>query len=493
MLTESIKTALRFCPDLPTPPAIAMQIVELARDPELELGQLVQLLAHDPALAGRLMRASNSCLFARRRKSESLRQAVVVIGLNATMTLALSFSLARTLHADSPDGQWVWRRALASSCAARLVADRLKRRDTEELALAALLQDIGVLALRAAVPEDYLPILREARDHEQLVNLERQRLGADHGEAGSWLLGHWQLPERLVQVPICTHGKVTESGQGAQRDFFGIVELSGKVADLLLGNDPEGGVEVLMRHAQVLDGLEREDLEAVLAGLEERLPETSALYETEIISESLLSGIVAQARQVLADRELIDSRDAHEYEQQRCTREEPLTEPAEQDVEEPDPPAQFDHRLDLEYRRATALGYPLSLAFVRIDHHRRLLTDHGANAIDGVVREVRRRLAGIARRWDLVFAFADDELVVLLPGMSQSRAQEILDRLRRLTAREQYQDAREQPFRVTLSIGMACHMDEGQLYARAIELLGAADQALRGPGGGSGDSLTLVC
>ncbi len=498
MLTPRIKTALQFCPDLPTPPGIAMQIVELARDPEVELGTLVDLLAQDPALAGRLMRASNSCLFARRRKSESLRQAIVVIGLNATMTLALSFSLAGSLQMDSGGGgggQWTWRRVLIASCAARLVADRLRRGDSEELALAALLQDIGVLALHAALPQEYPSLLAEARGHDDLIRLERERLGADHGEAGSWLMAHWQLPAKLVQVPVCVHGGEPEPEQAGQGAFFAIVEVAGRVADLLLGDDPGGLTEDLMQAARAVPGLEREDLETMLSDLGERLPEMAELYETEIISETLLTGIIDQAHQVLADRKLSDIRQAHEYEQQRASVEEALADcdSHEGGSDDTEAPSGLDQRLDLEYRQATALGYPLSLAFVRLDHHARLLAEHGAYAVDGVLKTLRRRLAGIARRSDLVFDSGADEYIVLLPGLSQNRAQEILDRLRKLTAGEQHQDAREQPFRATLTIGMACHMDDGQLYGRAIELLGAADQAVRGPGCDDGDSLTLVC
>ena len=502
MLASRIKTALRFCPDLPTPPGIAMQIVELARDPEVDLSALVDLLAQDPALAGRLMRASNSCLFARRRKSESLRQAVVVIGLNATMTLALSFSLAQTLRAGRTPGKGIersWRRVLMASCAARLVGDALGRRDNEELALAALLQDIGILALCAALPEEYGPLLDQARDHDDLVRLERECLGTDHGEAGSWLMTHWQLPEKLVGVPMSVHGHEPEITTAVETGFFDIVEVAGKVADLLLGEDTGTLTQNLARCADKVDGLERETLQSVLTNLAERIPDMAELYETEIISESLLVGIIDQARQALADRNLVERRAAHEYEQHRSASivgamldaEDEIQAPPEQ-TESPDKTAELDERLDLEFRRATALGYPLSLAFVRLDEHEKLHYTHGANAVESALGTLRRRLAGIARRSDLVFMSAVDEFVVLLPGMSQVRAREILERLRKLTGREERQNAREEPFRVTLTIGMACHMDESQLYASAIELLGAADQAVRGPGSGDGDSLTTV-
>src|SRR5690606_21500073 len=114
VMTPEIREALPYCPNLPRPPGIAMRIVELGRDPNVDLTALSRLLARDPALASRVLRASNSALYAQRRRSDNLRQALVVIGLNATMTLALSFSLAETIT-DQPAtrnvNRLVWRRA----------------------------------------------------------------------------------------------------------------------------------------------------------------------------------------------------------------------------------------------------------------------------------------------------------------------------------------------------------------------------------------------
>ncbi len=111
----------------------------------------------DSALSSKVLRIANSPLYAQRRKSENLRQALVVFGLNATLTLALSFSLVKslrgaqtqrselqTLLAPCPPGARRRRARSAMPCARRLA---------EEIFLAALLQDVGMLALDQAVPD----------------------------------------------------------------------------------------------------------------------------------------------------------------------------------------------------------------------------------------------------------------------------------------------------------------------------------------------------
>jgi len=495
MLTPKIKTALRYCPDLPTPPAIAMQIVELARNPEVDLSVLVDLLAQDPALAGRLMRASNSCLFARRRKSESLRQAIVVIGLNATMTLALSFSLANTLRSGGQGAHALeqsWRRVLIASCAARLIGARLRRSDNEELALAALLQDIGILALRAAIPSDYLPVLEQAADHDDLVRLERERFDSDHGEAGAWLMAHWKLADKLVKVPERVHG-LNVNDEEEHAEFYAIAEVAGKIADLLIGEETDRLTVQMMRAARQHPALDQDFMDAVIEDLGEKLPDMAALYDTEIISPELLTGIIQHARQVLTDRELMAAREASEYQRHIAAQNgSSYSEGAPKNTASASD--QLDECLGLEFRRATNLGHPLSLAFIRLDRYSELVERQGPNDVAGVLQILRRRLAGLAGNEKLVFASAPDEFVALFPGLGRERSHVDLDQLRESIAREDFRNADEEVFRVTISIGMACHMDESQLYETAIELLGAADQALRGlTDENSANSLTMVC
>jgi len=311
VLSAHVKTALKFCPNLPTPPGIAMRIVEMANEPDLDLGALARLLSEDPALASRLMRASNSALFNWPRPTENLRQAIVVVGLDATMNLALSFTLSRTLGQGLTSEQGVkltWRRALIASCAARLIGARMNRADKEELALAALLQDIGILALNAALPEQYPPILEGARDHDDLLRRERASLETDHGEAGVWLLHTWQLPQKMVDAAGCAHGHWPEDLSSHDTAFHRIIACSGRMADLIFGDDTEALTTELALDCQEVERMSQEDLDSLLSSLAEVLPETAQLYETELMSSALITGITDQAREILNERNLMLAR-----------------------------------------------------------------------------------------------------------------------------------------------------------------------------------------
>ena len=94
---EHILQRLRTCTSFPTPPAVAMQVLQLAQDPDIDLSKVADAVSADAAIAAKVMRIANSAMYSRRRQSTNLRQALIVLGLNATLTLALSFTLVSAL------------------------------------------------------------------------------------------------------------------------------------------------------------------------------------------------------------------------------------------------------------------------------------------------------------------------------------------------------------------------------------------------------------
>ena len=84
-MNPEIEAHLRSLVNFPSPPGVASHIIELARDPEIEMGKVAKALSMDSALSTKVLRIANSPLYAQRRKSENLRQALVVLGLNAIL------------------------------------------------------------------------------------------------------------------------------------------------------------------------------------------------------------------------------------------------------------------------------------------------------------------------------------------------------------------------------------------------------------------------
>ncbi len=148
-------------PNLPTLPAAAMRLVQLAQDPNVEIDDLAMEISSDPALTTRILRAANSSYYGLANDVGTVPRAVMVLGLSTVRMLALGFTLvgsmggARRLSFDYGD---FWRRTLITAAGACLIALHTRTADPEEAFVAGMLSGVGVLAIQGTIPTDHGPV-----------------------------------------------------------------------------------------------------------------------------------------------------------------------------------------------------------------------------------------------------------------------------------------------------------------------------------------------
>jgi len=130
-------------------PAVAAEVLRLTSEPQIDPRALRQCIESDPALAARLLRVVNSSLFGPTRPVTDLSQALTLLGIRPLKMLVLGFSLPKELFTglEAEVLARYWRQTLVKAVAAREISERLWQVPGDEAFLAALVQDIGVLAL----------------------------------------------------------------------------------------------------------------------------------------------------------------------------------------------------------------------------------------------------------------------------------------------------------------------------------------------------------
>jgi diguanylate cyclase (GGDEF)-like protein len=481
-MTPELEARLKAIVNFPSPPGVAAHVIELAQNPEADMGSVARTVGMDPALTAKILRTANSALYAQRRRSDNLRQALVVLGINATLTLALSFSLVKTLRNGTVHGldyNRFWRRALLGATAARALGEAAGHVLGEELFLAGLLQDVGMIALDRSVRDLYAGT-QTLQLHKEISMHERKRLGVDHAEVGNWLMRQWNLPARLCQAIELSHTLELRRAASPEEVFVRAVALSGPVADAFLQAEAGRGEALsdLAQQSSRILGIDAVRFGEVIARISALIPETEALFDTSILADPEV--VVDQAREILMIRNLhvlrevntlrlaTDSLTARVIELEAETQRDPLTGAFNRGF--------LEQYLQREFENSHRQGWNLSVAFCDLDHFKSVNDSYGHQAGDRILQATAAILSGSTRSSDVVARYGGEEFVLVLPATDSSTCAKVCKRI--VTAfNHTAHDIGAQTIPVTISIGFAT-LSPGSRYEDHNALVQAADRAL---------------
>jgi HD-like signal output (HDOD) protein/predicted Ser/Thr protein kinase len=191
---------------LPTPPAVALQVVNVASRPDCTPADLVKLLGRDPALCAKLLKAVNSCLYGLSKPVASIDRAIVFLGLATVRSLALGLSLPAMRPGAGPDPRTksYWLESVGGAILARELAVKSRIAGAEDTLVAGLLRDLGAILLARAYPERWAASQAAATADGDASAAETAEFGLDHAEVSAELLLRWNLPADIVE-PIRHH------------------------------------------------------------------------------------------------------------------------------------------------------------------------------------------------------------------------------------------------------------------------------------------------
>lgn len=475
---------LKTCTSFPTPPAVAMQVIALAQDPEIDLARVADTVSADPAIAAKVMRIANSAMYARRRQSTNLRQALIVLGLNATLTLALSFTLVNTLRRDASRGfdfLAYWKRAILSATWGKLLASEFGRRDAEEVFLTALLQDIGMLAIDRIAPDVYSGISPFQLEHGRICQHEQSCIGTDHRSVGSWLLKNWNMPAALVRGVQHSHDVTAGGVEAEHREFVRCVAMSGELANVWLSDRSQMSIRRAGEQVHKHLGIIQNRLVDMFGTISEQIPVAESLFEVEMLPGEQVQDLLDMARETLVVRNLyeIDRNKDLEHQKSKLKEENSLlrVESARDALTGVYNRRAFEEAMEREFAVAIKNRWPLSLVFVDLDKFKEVNDTHGHPAGDAILREVAALLTSTLRDSDVVARYGGDEFVLLLPGVDAAQVEAIGRRLVENARTRKVTSESGTSFGITLSLGIAT-CDARTTFGTTQDLLAAADAAL---------------
>ncbi len=210
---ERTLAALNELRQIPALQSLAQGFMRAMSRPEVSVSEVIAAIEKDSALCVRVLRMANSVLVSPEQRIEDLDTAVQMLGVKRVRQAAQALFTLRDANrmAEGFDWRHLWIHALGTAAIAEELEHQLRANDDSQVHLAALLHDVGKIVLSTIAPDAYREVLLVSwNENGRLEDLERERLGVDHREAGVVFAQHNQLPPVVVQA-IAHHNQPNEA------------------------------------------------------------------------------------------------------------------------------------------------------------------------------------------------------------------------------------------------------------------------------------------
>lgn len=231
MKTESLdrlRTRITSIDAMPAIPVILRPLLRCLDQPveQVDVDKIVELVSYDKSIAAQCLRIANSALFMRSAPAETVRSAVMSLGMWRVRDLLFSNTLSQVI----PAKRWVvdpavfWRHSLGVALVCRKLAEMIDYPDPEKAYLAGLLHDIGVIVNCMVAPEDFRVASDKAtREQIPLDEAEQATLGFTHSDSGRVLADAWKIPADIADA-IELHHQIGDPQRGGP--LVALVHLS---------------------------------------------------------------------------------------------------------------------------------------------------------------------------------------------------------------------------------------------------------------------------
>lgn len=275
-----LEKMLRRIGEVSTLPHVALRVMQVASDPNAGAAEMKRVLEADAALSARVLRCVNSSAYGVRMKITNLQQAVAYLGLKQIRNLAMTAGVADLFKTDDAIGPYhradLWRHLVSVGIGARMVAMRLRFTNFEDMFLAGLLHDLGIILEDQYGHRAFCQMIQSLRPEVSLIDAERQAMGFDHAVLGQCVAEEWRFPEPVRAAMGYHHNSAAYQGPSA--DVVRCVE----VANLLCSLKGITAVGIKLRLGP-LEGvralaLTKEDLVVMAGDLDRELARQADLF-----------------------------------------------------------------------------------------------------------------------------------------------------------------------------------------------------------------------
>ncbi|MCK4791464.1 MAG: HDOD domain-containing protein [Desulfobacteraceae bacterium] len=184
---------------------VVTKLVEIINDPDSGAKELKDVIDKDPPLSARLLKRANSAYYGYRRKIHAIQDAIVCVGFNTVRELAISQKVSEVFQDNSSYEGYsrpaLWEHSFAVALCSKLTYTKEFRQPGENIYVAGLLHDLGIIAEDQFLQNEFRLALQESkRNRQNLPDTEKKTLGFNHSDIGREIADSWEFPYELVKA-----------------------------------------------------------------------------------------------------------------------------------------------------------------------------------------------------------------------------------------------------------------------------------------------------
>ncbi len=281
--TLSVEEIISEAGELASLPDIYQRLEDCINSPESTLDQISQIISSDLGLATRILKLSNSVLFAYPKKIDSIYTALSVIGTQQLRELVLAtvvLDMFAGIRSDALSMSDFWKHSIGCGIAARVLATYRREVNVERFYLMGLFHDIGRLLLFTTQPKVVVKLLDRPKNQGKLFHeREEIELGITHSAIGAELLLKWGLPP-IQQEAVRYHHHPQRAP--AETIAVAIVHVADWLANAMqLGCSGETNIPKIDVQAWTALAIPKSALPTIVAYIDEQYKEAVSLFLKE--------------------------------------------------------------------------------------------------------------------------------------------------------------------------------------------------------------------
>ncbi len=203
--SDKLRSVVAGIQSLPIVSQVYVRLVDALKDDTSNADMVTRIVEEDVGLCAKILQLVDSAFFGMPRRTVSVKDAIVLIGMKNLLQLVMSARIFDTLNQNNSDQGIItelWSKSSGiGGVAKKLAKDSGQSQDIyDQVCLAGVLSHIGRAILARAMPDEFSEVVKSSESNGKTIReQELEIIGVPQELIGAYALGIWGFSDTIVE------------------------------------------------------------------------------------------------------------------------------------------------------------------------------------------------------------------------------------------------------------------------------------------------------